>query len=65
MESASIRHALSRGAFHAFLGLAFAAALLLLPRLLVLAALATATVGLLIFEAARLRVPSLRRWFSA
>jgi glycerol-3-phosphate acyltransferase PlsY len=65
MESVSIRHALSRGAFHAFLGLAFAAALLLLPRLLVLAALATATVGLLIFEAARLRVPSLRRWFSA
>ncbi len=65
MESGSVSHALSRGAFHAFLGLAFAAALLLLPRLVVLAALATATVGLLIFEAARLRVPSLRRWFSA
>jgi dolichol kinase len=65
MESTSIRQALSRGAFHAVLGLAFAAALLLLPRLLVLAALAVATVGFLIFEATRLRIPSLRRWFSA
>ena len=65
MESASIRQALRRGAFHAVLGATFATALLLLPQLLVHAALAIATVGFLIFEAIRLRVPSLRRWFSA
>jgi len=65
MESVSIRQALSRGAFHAVLGATFATALLLWPRLVVLAVLAVATIGFLIFEAARLRVPSLRQWFSA
>jgi acyl phosphate:glycerol-3-phosphate acyltransferase len=64
-RAALVRRALPRAAFHAAIGIALASALYLLPRLLVLIALALATAGLLAIELVRLRSPALKRHFSA
>lgn len=59
----SIRHAITRGVFHAIIGLATAAALFLLPRYTVVAAIATATAVFLSFDFARLHVHAINKWF--
>ncbi|MBI2829876.1 MAG: hypothetical protein HYX81_01810 [Chloroflexi bacterium] len=63
MESISIRRALARGAVHAAMGSMIAIALLLFPRFPVVIALAVCTVTFLTFEAARLDMPYVRRYF--
>lgn len=61
MEPLSLRHALSRGLFHAAVGLAIATALFFFPWLVTVGLLILATVVLLCLEAARLRLPSLKQ----
>lgn len=65
MQPSSLGHALKRGTFHAALGLAIAAALLLCPRLVVLSALAAATAAFLCLEVVRLRLPFVNQLFYA
>ncbi len=59
-----VQHALIRGVFHAAIGLVVTTLLLLYPRLIVLSALAAATVAFLCLETARLRLPRLKQYFA-
>lgn len=63
MKSLSLRHALRRGAFHAFIGSALGLALFFSPQVAVVVGLAAVTAIFLSFEVMRLGLPSLNRWF--
>lgn len=63
VEILSVRHVLQRCLFHIIAGSLPALALFLLPKLVVLIALAVATIILLLFEMIRLRITSLNEWF--
>jgi len=68
MGSTLVRRTITRGTFHALVGLAFGLPLLYYPRWGVSIALGSVTIILLVFEAVRLYVPSLNqrflRWFA-
>ncbi len=65
MQATPVYHALRRGSFHALVGIACVLALLYLPRVAMLLALASVTAAFIALEVARLRIPSLKRRFSA
>lgn len=60
----TVSRALIRGAVHVAVGLVSAIGLWLLPRAVVIAALATLTFLFLSFDVARLRISGLNSWFS-
>lgn len=64
MEYTLLCHTLYRGLFHIIAGSLPAIALLFFPRFWVQIGLTAATILFLSFEAARLRIPSLNKWFS-
>ena len=63
VEVISVRHVLKRCLFHIVAGSFPALALFLLPKFVVLIALAAATIILLLFETIRMRITSLNEWF--
>ena len=65
MGATSICHALRRGIFHALAGIACVFALFYLSRTTMLVALAIVTAAFISLEVARLRIPYLKRHFSA
>mgnify|MGYP005858673593 CR=1 FL=1 len=65
MELMSLRRTLYRGVFHIVAGSLPAIALLILPQLWAQIVLTAVTILLLLFEVARLRLPSLNKWFAA
>lgn len=65
METTSLGAALKRGAFHAAMGVAIAAAVLLAPRVPLLVILSAGTVIFVALDIARLRTPALNSQFSA
>jgi len=63
VNTTALRRALRRGAFHAFIGSAIVVGVLCWDKLALLIALGAATALFLIFEAARLHLPSLNQRF--